>query len=286
MPRRNLLPAYLSQQAWVDLCDAIDHVFADRVDTPIENLGKLRQQWLFNDTVLEKIDNAQLIDYSDLDQFETNVLVKQVNLLGYNIRDPRGIPPEVLSRMVQQLALFWYSKGKSSLVDFLGYVFGTEVIMTRMWTQDYVQFYPEGDAAIGDPLWKEGPWYPTTHTTVEIDLLTLPASVSVETFSTVFNDISNYPLVLLYIVSASKIPIHSLSGDYVPMNIGALEMEQQFLANFDLTVDDLTTLNGGGGFTPIEGGSVGETVVWINDVAVPQEWKNNVPSTIPWFKSI
>lgn len=283
MARRKLLPTYLTGQAWVDMCDAIDVVFAEAVDTPTDNLGKLRDLWLTNATTEGKVELAQLIPEADLDIFERTILVKQLNMLGYALRDPKGLTDEQLARMVRNMSVYWYSKGKEDLSGFLSYTLGTDVIMSNMWTQDYLNFYPEGDPIIGTPIWEGGTWYPTTHTTVEVDLLTMPSSMTIETFAGIFNDISNYPLVLLYIVSASRIPISSSLGDFIPVAMGGISNDYFIIANFVLGSGDITTGHSGGGYTPIAGGSIGGNVPWINNSSVVQPWNNNLSNEIPWY---
>lgn len=324
MPRKNLLPSYLSSQAWVDLCDAIDHVFGTEIDKPIDNLGRLREAWLFNSETDSRSISGQLISPDTMDEFERTVLVRQLNTLGFSIRNPDGLTTAQLTRLVRQISVYWYSKGTQDLASFLSYTLDTDIHMTRMWTQDYVTFYPEGDPHIGTPIYDTttvatpvanfavdfggtatsppitdfvvnpevgpvplnvqftdesygeippdiilgpaplqvdftdlstvktgGSWYPTTHTTVEVDLGSLPQSMDLKIFSELFADLANYPLVLYYIITTSDVFMHTTAGDYVSVSLVDLVVDNESIANFDLGDADITPALNGGRFTPI-----------------------------------
>lgn len=324
MARKNLLPTYLSSPAWVDLCNAIDYVYGPLIDTPTDNLGKVREAWLFNGTTDTRSISGQLISQDDMDEFERTVLVRQLNNLGFSMRNPDGLTTKQLNRLVRQISVYWYSKGKQDLAHFLSYVLDTDITMTRMWTEDYVTFYPEGDPHIGTPIYDTstvsppdtkfiadlgngavsppitefnanpevgpmpldvqftdesygeiapdlilgpapltvnfvdlstvrtgGTWYPTTHTTVEVDLGSLPAEMDLKIFSELFADLANYPLVLYYIITTSDVLMHSEQGDYAPIALVDLTTDTEIIASFDLGPQDITPANNGGRFTPI-----------------------------------
>lgn len=251
MPRKDLLPSYLSGPAWVALCDAIDQVFANAVDTPTDTLGKLREAWHFNATTDAKVNAGQLVPSSDLDVFERDVLVRQLNMLGYAIRNPKGLTDAQLTRLVQGIPFYWYSKGKKDLANFLGYTLDSTVDMHQMWTEDYKTFYPEGDPMIGLSIYNGGTWYPTTHTTVEVDILSFSEDLDLDAFAELFTDIANYPLVLSYIVATSDLHLSTESGAFLPVVLGEVEENLDILANYVLTPGEVSTENGGGRFTPI-----------------------------------
>lgn len=252
MQRRNILPQYIDQEAWVTLCDAIDAVFKDTVDLPIEALGKLRQPWTLADTAQDKIISLLLLDpATDLDVFERDILVKQINLLGYAIRNPDALSTDQLARFFRYIAKFWYSKGTYQIADFLAYVLATSVILTNLWTRDYVDFLPEGDPGIGARLDEGGSWYPTTHVQVELELLELPPGMTPERFGEIFEDLCNYPLVLYSLISNVTLWFTSTTGHVVPVAIAHKQINWDFFGNFDLSASDKQSEDGAVGFTPI-----------------------------------
>jgi hypothetical protein len=244
--RKDLLPSYVSQQAWLDLCDAIDYVFADTVDEPTNTLGKLREMFLLNAATAEKEQNHELISSADLDSFDKDILIKQLGMLGLSLRNRDAFTVVELQRMVRYLPEYWYSKGKGQLADFVSLVLGTRVTMTRLWTEDYVDFYDEGDPAIGTPIYEGGTWYPTTHTRVEYNLEAMNPNIDVLVFASFFEAIANYVLVFYYIVQAVDL------DSQLDIGIAPIFFDCDTVANFSLGAEDLTPARGqGGGFTTI-----------------------------------
>lgn len=251
MARKDILPSYLSQQAWRDLCDAIDVVFKLKVDDPTNTLGKLRRPWNFTDAGKAFIEAGTLVPQSELEVFESNIQVKQVNAAGLLITDSNSFESVVRARFFRHLPRFWYSKGTQSVADFLSFVLGTKTTMKRLWTNDYVTFLPEGDPGIGAKLTAGGTWYPTTHTQVEIDSITLPPAVTPEIFARMFESICNYPLVLQFYITASDVWVSTTSGQYIVLQFVGATTEQETLCNFAIGAPELTPEQGEGGFTAI-----------------------------------
>lgn len=244
--RKDILPRYISQPAWTDLCDAIDYVFADRVDNPTEILGKLRQLYLLNEATAEA-EAAQLV-YSEsaLDHFDKDILIKQLSMLGLSLRNRDAFTADELQRLVRYLPTYWYAKGKNKLADFVSLILGTRVTMTNLWTEDYVTFLDEGDPGIGTPIYSGGTWYPTTHTRVEYDLENLNPNIDIIVFASLFEALANYVLVFYYLIQAIE-----LNGE-VGITIAPIFFDCDTVANFTLGAEDMTPARGqGGGFTPI-----------------------------------
>lgn len=252
MARKDILPTYLSNEVWRDLCDAIDAVFGPAIDTPTNNLGKLRRPWLLKDSAQEKIENGELLTPADLDVFETEYLVKQVNMSGLIMANQDKFGNDVKARFFRHLPRFWYSKGTISVADFLGYVLNTTITMTRLWTNDYVTFLPEGDPGIGTPIYSGGTWYPTTHTQVELDASVISGEVSLEVFARLFESLCNYPLVPQYILTVEALWVSTTSGRYVYLEFVGETVEQETIATFTLAGGDLTAGYGEGGFETID----------------------------------
>lgn len=272
MARKDLLPSYLSQQAWRDMCDAIDAVFDPLVDTPTNNLGKIRRPRLFNQTTTDKINNATLISQTDLDTFEEQVLVKQVNTSGLTLSDPDKLGADVKARFFRNLPHFWYSKGTTSVADFLSYVLNTQLVMKRLWTTDYVTFLPEGDVGIGTPIYSGGTWYPTTHTQVEVDAGAISGSVDLGVFTRLFESLCNYPLVPQYVIIEGSLWLITTGGRFMGVVCGGNTEEHETLSSFALTGLELSSGAGEGGFealTPVALPGPGGTGYTTPAVPVP-----------------
>ena len=120
--RTILLPGYLADNpAWTDMSTAMDGVWVDSIDLPMEALRKVRELYLLNDDTRAKIDALQMLDPSDFDQFEKSVLVKQVNMLGMQLLSTDLLQDADFARLFQNLGKFWYSKGTAKFIDFIGF---------------------------------------------------------------------------------------------------------------------------------------------------------------------
>lgn len=192
----DLLPVYLANEPrWVDLCDAIQNTFASQVDPGKTTLKNIRNIYVLSDTVREKIAASQCISPDDYLMPDSDLSIKQANLLGLRLSNPDGILPELLPNLNRNIGTFWFSKGLKDFADFVAYVFNTPVTISNMWTENYIYFIPEGNPAIGTPIWEGGTWYPTTHVSInytENGSHPLPIQAVVN----IWLDISNYNLVL------------------------------------------------------------------------------------------
>lgn len=251
MPRRNLLPNYISQPAWVDLCNAIDAVFSSRVDSPTKALGKIRRRHNLSPVAKNKIEDGVLIRADELDIFEREVLIKQVNTIGLLITSQGYFSQQELVRIFRGLSQFWYSKGTIAVADFISYIFNMPITFERLWTEDYVDFEPEGSSAIGTPIYQGGTWYPTTHCRITVSSLDLPGGIPLEIFATLIQELVNYPMVPIYVLETPDLYITSTNGAFLPLIIGTYQRDTDVLANFELTANELNPSTGAGGFEPI-----------------------------------
>lgn len=195
-PRSILLPPYLAINPYfTDFADAVDEVFESTVDIPTEVLGNLRNMWVQNPTMeTEYIQAEQLIPFSAWSQPEREILVKQVNALGLKLQSAGVLTDDNYQTVARFVGRYWFQKGTQSFIDFINYCLSTTLTVVKLWTQDYVNFVPEGDPSIGTPLWEGGTWYPTTH-------VSLVASgglqqLDPQTLINFFYEIANYNLVL------------------------------------------------------------------------------------------
>ena len=120
----------------------------------------------------------------------------RLNQLGLRLMDPTLVDDASINRLIQNIGLFWYSKGLASFLDFISFCLNTAAEYVNLWTQDYISFVPEGDPGIGSPVWNGGTWYPTTHIRVLIIDPGLVNGTTLRNFVRLFYDIANYNLVL------------------------------------------------------------------------------------------
>lgn len=249
MARKDILPSYLAQQPWRDLCDAIDVIWKSYIDDPINNLGKIRRARPLSFEAKGKIEAGELFLQEDLEYFEDEVLVRQINMLGLLVTNHPFYTTEQLLRLMRNVAQFWYGKGTGNVADFLSFVLGTPVTFTRMWTQNYVDFYKEGDPTIGTPIYQGGTWYPTTHTTVT--LLDPPGGIPLELFAKLVEGLANYPLVFIFEVVVIPIYLSTLSGPFLVLDIVGTDQGYEMQGTYTLTGAEDSVSNGVGGFESI-----------------------------------
>ena len=201
-PRSILLPPYLASNPYfVEYMDAIDYVFESNVDIPTEILGDLRNMWVSNPALEENyIEQALMIPFEAWSQPERQLLVKQVNMLGMKLMNAGIISNDSYQAIARWVGMYWFGKGTQSFINFINYSLSASLQVTRLWTDDYVNFVPDGDSTIGTPIWEGGTWYPTSH--VEIVAQGGLGDIDINTLISFFYEIANYNLVL-YSVNSS-----------------------------------------------------------------------------------
>jgi hypothetical protein len=196
-PREILLPPYLfGNDYFRDFMDSVDEVFESMVDTKTEILGGLRNMWVTNPAMENSLyDNpAQLVPFESWSQPERDLLVKQVNMLGMKLRSAGIISNDGYQAIARWVGMYWFGKGTEAFIDFINYSLSTSLAVVKLWTNDYVNFLPDGDPGIGTPIWEGGDWYPTT--TVNIVAAGGLTNIDIPTLVNFFYEIANYNLVL------------------------------------------------------------------------------------------
>lgn len=212
VPRTVLLPPYLlSNDYYVEYAEALDTVLGPAVDEKIEIIKNLRNMWVTDPSLAQNYIYADPTGYDDQNrpivpmipfeawpQFEREIMVKQVNALGMKLQSAGLITDDqyqIISRWVGQ---YWFGKGTQSFINFINYCLSSSLTVQRLWTEDYTNFYADGDSTIGTPIWEGGTWYPTSHVTITAagGLQTIDPT-SLVTF---FYEIANYNLVLQSLV--------------------------------------------------------------------------------------
>jgi hypothetical protein len=216
--RSTLLPPYLEDSpAWAELTDSIDAVFGPRIDDPTVWLSRLRDTWILQPSVEESLaETSQIIASTDFETVEKNILIRQANMLGFDLDNSDILTSEDYQRIVRNIANYWYSKGTPHLQNFLGFVLDSIITITNLWSvqgpsyDKYGTFLPEGDPGIGTPVWEPGgTWFPTTHVQLTSDPFRF-ATFSVEKITDLFYSIANYNLVLRDLILDGRLYLHSV----------------------------------------------------------------------------
>ena len=216
-PRSILLPPYLlNNDFFVDYTDAIDEVLGAKVDDKTEILQNIRNMWVVDPELEQKINDGAMLNPEDWPTGEQDLVMRQLNFLGVQLGAPTILFDSIAyAQMCRFLGMYWMEKGKGSFIEFINFCTGSQYVIKNLWTKDYENFYPEGDEAIGTPIWEGGEWYPTTH--VQLININGSASQTLTLISKLFHEIANYNLVLYGIDSLFVLPI---GGDDGKMWIG------------------------------------------------------------------
>lgn len=216
--RSVLLPPYMEGvPIWEDLVKIVDTVFEANVDDPTVWIAKLRHLWILTTSALDKVEQGQMLAVTDFELPEKEILVKQAKQLGFDFTQTDLINEQDYQRIVRNIALYWYEKGKPNFIDFLGFVVQGVIKVNNLWStttdqsswNTYGSFLPEGDLGIGTPVWVGGEWFPTTHVQVVFDPFKFEAP-ALQKLINLFYTIANYNLVLESVVMEGDLWLHSI----------------------------------------------------------------------------
>jgi len=261
LPRSILLPPYLAINPYfTDFADAIDEVFDYVIEARIDAFRQLRNMWVTTKSAEEKIALGQMLDFTDWGGPERAIVVQQVNLLGLKLSNAGVVSEGSYRAIAKFLGSYWFGKGKGAAIDFLNFCLGGGLTITRLVTQDYVNFFPPSSAQVGAYIYDTppGPWYPTTHVQI-----TMPSTYGVSpiTLGSFFYEICNYNLVLQSISVVFNLLITSSDSPdtAVIVAVGAIG-NYQFLA--DTPHYPILYHSTAGGWT----GGMGQKLTQISDV--------------------
>lgn len=210
-PRSILLPPYLLQnQYYIDWANGIDAVFQDMLDKPLDLLQNIRNMWLTNPTLERQIDamtqaDGSLVTFDEWSQPERSMIIRQVNNLGMRLTDSAIVSTDSYLAIARFVGSYWFAKGTQAFIEFINFCLGTNLTVTRLWTEDYDAFLPDGSPGIGTPIWDGGTWYPTTH--VAIVSKGGLGDLDPDTLVQFFYEIANYNLVLDSIDASFDMPV-------------------------------------------------------------------------------
>lgn len=172
--RTDLLPPMLEvNPLWTQFAEVVESVWGTLgIPQSITQLKTLRQPMLVPDiAVSDALDEGKLININDVYLLEKDALIKTADLLGFRYYASGNLTDINYWLLCTYLAAYYNTaKGQVQWTDFLAFCIGSPFTVQNTWTRDYITFYPEGDPAIGTPVYEGGQWYPTTHIIVNLKL--------------------------------------------------------------------------------------------------------------------
>lgn len=219
MARSIVLPPYLSGNAFFkDWLDCMDKLFETSVDDKIDILKNIRNMWVTNPHLEQKVLEQEIIDQDDWSVPEQAIVLKQLNMLGLQLGTPTVMFNEKsFMNLCRFLGFYWLQKGTQTFMDFVNFCTGTQFVIRNCWTNDYINFYPEGAEEIGTPIWEGGDWYPTTHVLFQS---INPTNTDVRMLAQLFFQVANYNLVLYAIDSVYNLPVTNGKQGSFQLNFG------------------------------------------------------------------
>lgn len=198
VPRSTLLPPYLASNPYfVEFTDAVDSVFSTSVDSATDALANIRNMWVQSPDTEAFVQEQQLVPKEAWALPDRDLVVKQVNMLGMKLFNAGVVTDDAYQTIARFVGMYWFGKGTQGFIEFINYCLSSDLQVQNMWTENYDDFFPEGDPAIGTPIWDGGTWYPTTHVTIVAKGGL--KGLDIRTLQSFFYEIANYNLVLLAI---------------------------------------------------------------------------------------
>lgn len=182
-----LSPNYQDVPLWKDFADAIDAVWADRIDNPQKLFLLLRDTWPYRYTPWGQADTTGYFDNTNLFQFSKEEYIQVNNMLGFSF-DNSFFTYQDYQIIYSNLASYYYQKGTPAFINFFGFSINSVFKADVLWTQDYSNFYPEistdNNTIVVDtgtfpvvtpttvsPVFSGGAYYPTTHVRLTYDFI-------------------------------------------------------------------------------------------------------------------
>lgn len=203
LPRKNLLPPYMSDPYFQEYAEIIDATYKSYVDAKVDILFGLRKLWQNTPEHEAVILSKQMVDINSEPKLERSILVKQVNALGMYLSAAASVQDENIQTMARFLGKYWWERGTYGFMEFINYCLRLDLEMRPLWAEvsdindtRYMNMTlenPDGTPP-GTPVWKGGTWYPTTH--VSLVSYTDNIAMPYDDIGLFFYEIANYNLVL------------------------------------------------------------------------------------------
>jgi hypothetical protein len=165
------------------------------------------------------IDSGQMFDTTSAEyQNDLQVLLRQLTFNGLPLNNPTYLNSVQALMLFRNIGAYWYSKGTGQIIDFFNYTMGASLSMINLWTTDYLEFEPEkiddgsgnlipNPVLVNNTVHTGGPYYPTTHITMNLGTSPAFNGIPADVFLQFFNDAFSYNLVLYSITNGEKYPI-------------------------------------------------------------------------------
>lgn len=205
--RENLLVNYLADNpVWRELIQIFEEAWGDQADDLTQQLSEIRDLHRLEADGKAKVAAGQMLDMGDLSLFDRQTMVRICTMLGFgypNLND-RLFNTEDYLRIAQNIADYYKEQGTDAFIRFFGYCLASRFELKPTWTEDYLEFYPEGDPNIGTPIWEGGTWYPTSHVQFFVEL-EQANRVNPDDFRDFFYYIAPINLVLLATIFRTRV---------------------------------------------------------------------------------
>jgi hypothetical protein len=138
------------RQAWADMTDVFNTVMEANVDGPIQQLEYIR--FLPPDA-------------------DPKILAEVCRLLGFDLsQDLLNMSLDKFTQLASQLGKYPDTNGTEEFTKFISLMTNGNCSVEYLWTQDYINFYPEPRGAL---LIHGGSWFKTTHVDLNMGFSTL-----------------------------------------------------------------------------------------------------------------
>ncbi len=267
LPRSILLPPYLAINPYfVDYANSIDTVFDYIVEARIDALSQIRNMWVTTKESEQKIKNKEMLQFTDWGGPEREIVVQQVNLLGMKLANSGVVSEGAYRAIAKFLGSYWFGKGKGAAIDFLNFCLGSGLSITKLVTQDYIEFLPETSEHVGAYIFDTppGPWYPTTHVQIGMPL---SYGISPLTLGSFFYEICNYNLVLYAVATILDFKAITWDSDSEAKIIAAGAFGQYLIVG-PTPYYPIKYHSRMGGWT----GGMNKTLTQISTVEWPNDW--------------
>jgi hypothetical protein len=123
-------------QVWSDFMSCVEQVMGSPIASYIQSLLGMREPYFAStDPSIDRV-----------------TLLKIMNFIGFKYAQNDIFDDDDLRRFVRHTPLFWMEKGNRNFIQYMSFVINAQLSMEYLWTQDYVNFYPEGSSEIGKKI--------------------------------------------------------------------------------------------------------------------------------------
>lgn len=120
-------------QVWKDFMSCVEQVLGSPIASYLQSLLGMREPYFAStDPSIDRVTLLKIMDF-----------------IGFKYAQNDIFDDDDLRRFVRHTPLFWMEKGNRNFIQYMSFVINAQLSMQYLWTQDYVNFYPEGSPEIG-----------------------------------------------------------------------------------------------------------------------------------------